>query len=180
MICPAPPDVVQWAPVASAGCAAVAALVALVSVRQARSIWIADKQPRLTIWLIEEIHSGELSIHVHNGGGGRALNVQIYVVEGSHACLGVLPPDGLLLAGEDVALQTGLRAGTPSFALVACVDAAGRLCAWTHDGRHKRWRPSRRSNGLAWTADRFFKGTVRHDALQIAPFSLKEPSPAQT
>jgi hypothetical protein len=134
-------SVTDWAPVASAGMAAIAALASWVAVSQTRRTAQQAQIPELEITVLEGLDTGEIKIHLENYGQGAARSVRFCVVEGGSAAIGALPPTGNLRAGDSRTLLTAL---TPSkakdgVALVACRDAFGRTHAWGTGDKYKRW-----------------------------------------
>lgn len=139
----------DWAPVASAGFAAIAAIASWIAVRQTRRDFVASRKPDLEITLIENMDTGALKIHIQNHGRGSARNVRFIVVEPEAAAVGHLPPNTTLAPGEGRTLLTPMQSSGdrhPVVAAVLCNDGDGYVHIWKVDGRHKCWKLSWRWN----------------------------------
>jgi hypothetical protein len=167
-------DVLQWAAVASAAFAAVAALASWAAVWQAREISLSTQLPKLHIVVSENIDTGEIRVHIANDIGGLARDVAFAVVAGGQSCFGSLPPTAMLQPGDSATLVTPLRTSSREIpAIVSCRDSLGRLHVWAVDGKHRVW-PRRRwlvrlplgqPKGGDWVFQKFFPDAAAPSAL---------------
>jgi hypothetical protein len=125
--------------VASAGIAAIAALLSGLSVWQGRRERIESKRPALLLQPRYDTASGKTSCTVYNAGGGIARNVNYIIESGGNYARGVLAR-GFIAPGEEVEVSTQLpSAASPDVhALVDCFEPNGRRYGWDEAGRGKR------------------------------------------
>jgi hypothetical protein len=115
----------DWAPAASAGCAAIAAIASWVTVRQTRRDFVAARRPELEIMVIENLDTGALKVHFQNHGEAAARNVRFVVVEPDATAIGNLPPNATLVPGESRTLLTPMNSSDSRSAIAAvlCNDS---------------------------------------------------------
>jgi len=140
--------VTQWAPVASAGAAALAAAASWVAVLQSRRAWTAERLPEIQMQALVDPSTRKVSVQVYNAGGGLGRDVVVFLVEGDRYLVANIPPHGMLAPGRGVLLETPLvKQGQLTGRMVGvavCSDSARTVHAWTAGGGgYKRWRPGR-------------------------------------
>jgi hypothetical protein len=137
----------DWAPVASATLAAVAAAAswksALTTNRAAREA----RWPLLVTQPMFDPGTSDLQLRVENVGGGVARQVFFYLGFGSVRTVGLVPT-GFLRPGEGVSFVIDAKhdPNVDAKVVTICNDAWGVLHAWRIDGEHRTyqsrgWRP---------------------------------------
>lgn len=148
----------EWAPVASAGIAAMAAVASWQAVIQAGRTWKTGLLPELlpTVAIV----GSEVSISVDNAGGGPARFASYAMVVGSEFAEGSLSATGYVRAGEGTVVPTGIRVPLGGLGgvqgAVFCEDRLGQQHAWSFDGAHEVYdaHPSRVRRFVRWAARR--------------------------
>jgi hypothetical protein len=134
----------EWASVASAGAAAVAAGASWASVRQTRKLWLIERAPDLQMIALVDRDSNRVTLQLHNAGGGFARDVVVYLVEGTRYFIAYAPMNGVIRPGQGVEIQTPLvkepPINGPLVGAVIAADVTGTTHAWSASGtRHRRW-----------------------------------------
>ncbi len=138
------PDVVLWAPTATAALAVVAAGASWASVWQSRRIWQASLLPNLQVVVVFDVLSapGNVWLRIENMGGGTAKRVGFQctirgALAAGHAGCGFLRP------GEGLRVYLNFHAGgleeNEVAAMVVCSDVEETLHAWSHKGEHRAY-----------------------------------------
>jgi hypothetical protein len=134
----------EWAPVASAAAAALAAIASWLSVRQSRLAWREEHTPRLECQAVVDPQTRRISLLVQNTGGGLARDVVCMLAEGQDLLVAQVPPYGMLKSGEAVEIATPLlKQGAlsgPMIGALICQDSGGTTHAWSASGvNYKSW-----------------------------------------
>jgi hypothetical protein len=134
----------EWAAVGSAIAAALAATASWAAVWQTRKFWSVEHAPDLQLIALVEHDSRQIILQVHSAGGGFARDVVVLLVEGDQYVVAYGSPNGVLLPGRGVQMETPLLKEPPlSAPLVGVVigaDISGTTHAWAASGAvHRRW-----------------------------------------
>jgi hypothetical protein len=128
----------EWAGVASAGAAAVAAMASLITVLQNKRLISATLRPRLTSVVLAEIP--EPAIQVHNAGGAVAIVVRVVWASANQRAAADLAP-GIAPGQYVTALAPLPKEGiADSHGVIIYNDALQNYYANSFDGHSKVWR----------------------------------------
>jgi hypothetical protein len=142
---------VQWATVASAVFAAVAAVSAAVAAGLSLREQRAALQPLLVSALLAP-GQARVELKVVNAGAGLANATHVFGTAGEEA-FAVPVGDGMLKPGDEWA--TVIAVGVPDQPfkyIVTCRDPTNRLHIWRADGFHRSLRPWSRRRRRPWPA----------------------------
>jgi hypothetical protein len=129
-----------WAPVASAGIAAVAAGLSFFAVRQAHAERKEDRRPRLMIQPLRD-EQGLMSYSITNAGKGLAGQVQyLFACEQDYATGAI--DTGFMRPDDEAIVHTSMTAPhkVQSRGVVVCLDPYGGVYAWNIAGKRKQFR----------------------------------------
>jgi hypothetical protein len=157
----------EYAAVASAGLAAVAAAASWSSVWQNRRERVAAQRPDLIIEVSEHLPSHKIFVQIHNNGG-TARGVRFCVIEGNFAAYGTPHPTGILRSGESRRIEADLPPTQDRTARgwISGVDVAARhVYATTTKGQQKRYR-------LKWMRKSMTDARITQDFYGIDPQQL--------
>jgi hypothetical protein len=165
--------IVEWAPVAAAVLAAVAAGASWRSVLLARRTQLDADRPLLASQLYRVANDPRLRLHIENIGSGTAKRVTFYGVAEGELAAGIAPETGLLRPGEGVTLLTNLTPTDPdsSELMTFCLDRENVIHTWSRRDHYERYRQPKRPRVMEWYFDRFYDGTD-HDALTEQPWTV--------
>jgi hypothetical protein len=132
----------EWATVASAALASVAAMAAWASVWQNRRERVAAAVPGLDLEVQQGLGTGKITLHISNNGGA-AKKVRFIVIEGGEFVYGHPAPTAVFRPGESRLITTSLKTsgGKTARGFVAGFDMSGaRFYAWTVTGKRLDYR----------------------------------------
>jgi hypothetical protein len=130
----------EWAAVASAGLAAIAAAASWATVWQAQRNWRVQQRPRLHASWVEQ--DDRVQLIITNLGGGYATQASFIVVSGNELCVGDIPPFALAPHAQ-VTLNTKLTprgGGHDVSGVIFCISPDGFWDVWSWSDDHKRLR----------------------------------------
>jgi hypothetical protein len=172
----------DWAPVASAALAAVAASASWSSVWQNRRERIAAERPDLHLEVQQSMDTGSIKLNITNNGGP-AKYVRFLVVEGNQMVYGHPQPTAMFRAGESRHIDTPMFGGMEKKpkGFIGAYDMSGsRYYLWPFQGkdkvyRMKGWRRTRKSFSDESLMTRLHPG-FNFDAMEVMRYETVDRS----
>jgi hypothetical protein len=131
----------NWAPVASAGLASIAAAAAWGNVWQSRRQWLLTQRPVVVPQFVFNRDKQRIELHLHNVGPGIARGLRFCAVVGAEYCAGYAGPNyGAMLKSDELRI-VGINLtslDTPAaLCVVTCLDSTDRVHVFDEQGRHR-------------------------------------------
>lgn len=130
--------------------AAVAAIAALMSVRQAADMQRRGRWPHLTAMPQFDSQTRRMRLEIHNAGLGIASSTQFAVVVGDQIAEGVVGGT-FIKPGQNLDVRTMIEmtaaqeaARVRPYGALWCADTAGTVHVFALDGEHTHWKPKKR------------------------------------